>query len=687
MAYVDTYRIACKNKLESLVEVILSKKDGDATEVITYKGGNLSKNTRGSEGKWTSIYGTSIEVELWLTNDLPDPWDEFTAAETDTWKVRVVYNEQVRFYGYLLPDEGSVPIRDKPYFIKIHAVDGLGLIKEKALTMPNGENFEDHHSIITYVAAIAQATGLQLPIRVYDYYYHRSFNNRDIDYKWDMVGQTYQEARTFLEDAVTFVNCHKALEIICKDTFRFYQWEGMWVLFRIPMVQYYPFAGYYTDYDFEGANAVGYEYLDNYALVGKAQGVFPVNKQGKRSMKAGVKYAKTRYMYVPWPEIPKNNKFERGVLVNTANLTDPVRTENSHLIEDWTFGKWAGGPTAANLLPDLFGTSHQAYRRSTYNIYGVELTREIVLADPEPVDAALRNILMSDGIPVIQGDKVAINFDFKNSLDSSSGNVQVAVIMLIPDGATDPADYFYITNVGVDQGGPFKWIPDDATFTIGFINYGYSTNLQEWVTFNIEAFNEIPASGTIYVGLVTQGFGETSYFKNFSVKYTPYVAGGYLEVKGDYWITTQEPNYSGKSDEEVFLSDNQHKIFKGCNLDSAGVPLTPDWYRMGVSESKHYNQLINDAKFNLEHRRMLFVEDQYKWLTYSPQNDPTAFHALGFHKQYRHTDNPVDRRYLLGAPMDEELKTGWFTGRFYEVWEDGKGDGTTTADQQFKFIF
>jgi hypothetical protein len=675
MAYVDTYQVNVLNRLANRVVVTFSKKDGDAESVTTFKCTKLNLAYKAAEGKFTPIFGASLEVELFVGQNDEDPWVEFAQAEKDTWKVVATYDNNPLFYGYVVPEESAIPLRAKPYTVKVTASDGLGLIKTEDLIKPDGSAFNTHHSIISYLAAALQQTGLELPIRVYDNVYHASFSNRDDDYKWDFFGQACLEYRTFLKDPVTFVDAYSAIELILKENYRLFQWNGQWTIIRLGMLQYTPFVGYYTIYDKDGLNPVGYEYLDNYGTFGRNQLTYAINKEQRKTIKQATKDCKITFKYNVWPELPKNVKLERGELISDEG------TVKTYQIDDMTFGKFNGTPTALNLLPDLQAASTSAYRKSTFNDYGDEISREIIMEEPRLSDGAFRNILMTEGIPVIAGDKIKVSFDFKSSLSSSTGSVSVCTVMLI---SADGNSMIYVDNQGTDGSGPFKWQQDT---TLGLVNYQYVNNLNEYAGFQIEP-DEIPFSGTLYVGLCTQGFvGHQAYFKNLNVDYKPYVAGGYLQVKGDYWRVTQEINYPGKSEEEVYVSDNIHKVFKGTLLDLSGNPLTSDFYRLGLSESLHYKQITAMNRFNMIHRRMLHIEGSFKGITFAPQNNINGQMPIGLHKQYRYTFAETDQRFILSAPLDIDLRNGWINARFEEIYAESKNDGTTSGTHLYKFLF
>jgi hypothetical protein len=237
MAYVTHYNITFTNELSQPVDILIQKKDGAVQDVVQYTAESVNLTTNGDEGKYATICGKTLEMEFSLTEEQTDFFDAFMTAETDTYKVICTVAERNHFTGFILPDEGGRPFQDRPFTCKITATDRLGLLKEIPLTKPDGTNFDDHNSLIAYIAAILQKTALDLPIRIYDNIYHADFIDRGADIDKDFAQQSYVEYRTFLKDATTFDDCHTCLGRICKDAFKLFQWDGRWVLVRLGLFQ------------------------------------------------------------------------------------------------------------------------------------------------------------------------------------------------------------------------------------------------------------------------------------------------------------------------------------------------------------------------------------------------------------------------------------------------------------------
>lgn len=669
MAYVDYYIIRFKNNLFEDVVIRIQKKDGDVDhDVVYYKPAEvrIRCDERGGEGIFAPVISRELEVSFYLEEGQEDYWDEFQDALHDTWKVIVSITGMDStdsfffFHGFAIPDEGPVPFQDRPYKATIKARDMLGLLDQIDLSRIDGSAFEGEYTWIEYIAAALAKTSLELPIRIYDDVYHDSMFTRDHDFKWDCFSQAKFEYRTFLKDPLKFTDCLSALKTILGRSHRLFYSNGEWVIFRLSLYQYVPYTLYYTVYDKNGQNPVGHMDLDSYATVGKEQIIHAINKDQILSSTFARHSVKTGYDYEVWPEMPKNNKFERGTLLSTENLTNPQRTVKKYTIDDWTYGSYSGFPSQDSALPSLTPDNSIAYRQSTFNAFGIETDREIVL---EEVQSGIRGMLVSDKIPVIAGDKVKISFDSKLSY-SGSGTRQVAMIFILPDAG---GNKYNIESQNTSLMSPFYWLQAGAGH---FISKFYDTgeNFNTYASFTIEP-PEIPVNGNLYIGFITTSIvGSLTYFKNIEVEYIPYVAGGYIQVKGDYWIRTQNKLFNDKSEEKILISDNPHKVFMGAILDENGVPTEPKWHRHGLNESRHYKELVNIAEYNLMYRRFRTLDGSWRGLTYTPVNDPTKHMPISFHKVYRQLNFPGEnRQFILLCPLEMELMSGQTRLVFQEV--------------------
>jgi hypothetical protein len=702
MAYETKYTISFTNEASQLVEILLRQKDAEPGILQSYAVVNATLMYEGSEGKLASIYGMNLSVELDMQPDELDFWGSFATAKKGEWRVVVLIDSKTFFEGFALADEGAVPFQDRPYNAKISASDGIGLLRDVDLIKPDDTEFNSHHSIIEYIAACLQQTGLDLPIRVYDNMYHSSFANRDTDPKWDMVGQTYLECRTFLKDATTFLNCYEVLERICKNAFRVFQWNGKWVIIRLGMLQYYPFVGYYTEYDYTGANAVGYEIFEQHASVGKNEMIYPHGKDQIKYVKKALKKSTMTFDYEVWPEIPRNNKFERGTQIGSGIAYDEIdddgdgdRTEVLGTYKDFTIPDWDSGVSSTigkTLDPTPFSTLDTSITdpilRKVYNVYDVELRREIIMN--APADGIY--VMRSEGIPVREGGRIKFGLDKRFEIDiatSDPDRTNAALIYIVSEDET----------VGYALSNPFSGSPQSVwvnytfyAFGTGYIKIAYSADDDATIyhSTNVES-QPIPINGTMYICLISIPNGGKQYFRNIEFEYFPYAAGGFRPVRGETVTYEQtQQNWPDKADDKIYLADNPHKVFKGCLLNSLGIPLTPSWYRLGEEETHSYMWWCNYFVFQLQQRRYQMIEGSFSSLMDAPNNDQEVYEPVGPHKQYRFSDVPnIDQRFVLSAPLEMNLKKAWLRASFWEVFIATQifFDGVRAGQSTFKYNF
>jgi hypothetical protein len=413
MAYIPTYKTQFTNEQMNIIVITLSEKDGAAGSVTEFACSSARLSYTGDEGKFNPINGMTLEVELFVDVDETDPTPVLVQAKKDTWLVTVTVDDKPFFSGYLLADEGGTPFQDLPYNVKITATDGIGLLKEVTIAH---SNFTTHHSIIEYVSYCLKQTGLSLPIRVKDYIYHASFNNRDNNTAADFFSQAFLEYRTFLKDATTFENCYDALEIIFKENYRLSQDNGEWKITRLGMLQHVPFVEYETLYDANGENPVGVEVSENYATVGKDELIYPHGEDQIKYIKKAVKSAKAIFNYDIWPELPRNNKFERGPQVSSGialdesdidgdgDFTEVIGTVKRFSINDWSWGEF--NLTDAPDFTMNTGPVEEPLTNRVYNQYDLEIVREVSIPPSPNAGDGLIAGLKSEVIPVVQGDRI-----------------------------------------------------------------------------------------------------------------------------------------------------------------------------------------------------------------------------------------------------------------------------------------
>jgi hypothetical protein len=691
MAYELYYTAHFTNEQSQSVEIYIYKKDADPPEAVeVYEVSedngrcNLTDNSEG-QTKYECIIVRELSLSLWTTDDKSLTWETFIDAEHDTWKIEVIIDTQKYFEGFITPDEGNAPFQDKPYDVNILATNSLALLKGTELSDIIGDPFDGDHPIIDYIAGALKKTGLDLPIRIYCGYFHLAMQNKGDSLNNDMFQQAKLNYRTFQKDPTTFVSCYDALKIILDKFCTLEYWNGMWLIASIAEKQYIPDARYYVDYDSDGAVVSGAIDTNNYGRIGKQMEIYPINENQEISSRFAVKSVVTKYIYTIWPELPRNNKFERGTefdtgvaldeddIDNDGDTSEVIGTYKKFTIDDYQYGKF----TSANSTFPFVPGADDNYRESIYNAFGVEIERKIVLANT----TGTNNYLLPEGIPVYSQDKIKISFDFKHT----GGAVDFGTVAIFRAYIYRPGT----TNAPLWLHNSMQW----RTGTVDSVDYFYDNgeDSSKWRSFSFEP-DIIPNDGTLYV-LMQHGNAAGDYeYRNFTLEYIPFVAGGYIQVKGDYWKRIQSGNFPDVIDEEVFISDSPKKLLKGALLFNDQLT-DPAWYRHGpttdaniLDETRHFKELLNKARFNHSYRRMYALEGDFNGLNFAAENNPTNKLPIGFFWMYREVDMTTPRDFVLVPPLKMDIMRGWITANLVEVKKDSN-DGTQEGTAEFKYIF
>jgi hypothetical protein len=691
MAYTLFYTAHFKNEQSQDVEIYIYKKDVDPPDTVEHyelsEEGSRCTTTDNGEGQ--TKYDCIITRELALSFDTRDPlsmtWESFVESEHDTWKVEMILDSQKYFEGFVTPDEGFGPFQDKPYDVTIRATNGLTLLKGVELSDVNGDPFDTDHALIEYIAGALKKTGLDLPIRIYCGYFHSGMENKGNGLDRDMFQQCDTNYRTFQRDPVTFVNCYDALKIILDKFCTLEYWNGMWLIASIAEKQYIPDTRYYVDYDSDGVVISGAIDTNNYGRIGKQMEIYPINENQEISSRFAVKSVVTKYMYTVWPELPRNNKYERGTefetgvaldeddIDNDGDTSEVIGTYKKFTIDDHQYGKF----TSANSTFPFVPGADDNFRESIYNAFGVEIERKIVLINT----TGTNNYLLHQPVPVYSQDKIKVSFDFKHT----GGSVDFGTVPLFRTYIYRPGT----TNAPLWLHNSMQW----RTGTVDSVDYFYDNgeDSSKWRSFTFEP-DIIPNDGALYVLLQHGNVAGDYEYRNVTIEYIPFVAGGYIQVKGDYWKRIQTANFPDVIDEEVFISDSPKKVLKGALLFNDQLTVR-EWFRHGaqfdpnpLSESRGFKELLNLARFNHSYRRMYALEGDFNGLNFAAENDPTNKLPIGFFWMYREVDMTTPRDFVLVPPLKMDIMRGWITANLVEVKKDSN-DGTQEGTAEFKYIF
>lgn len=693
MAYILNYYSNFTNRITENITVEIYRKDvsppgGTAIELIcTY----LNKKFINGQGdRFDTIIASELTFGVFIPVSSSVEFDDIIVNQSDEWKVIVKNDSQIDFIGFLVPSECKAAFRDKPYDLEFTATDCLGYLKDVALTTIDDTSFELENKwfLIYYLIGALKKTLLDLDIWIYCNIYEASMPDRNANSQSDMFNKAMISYQTFMSNPTTFVSCWDAIEILLKQGFNLFQWNGKWVVMRCGEMQGVPGPQMWrTEYNWAGVILGATLQTDSPARVAKQKILHPINADQEILSRLANKSAKASFMYVPWPDLPKNSKFERGTLFEQGNV-DASTTYKKYTIDNWFYGYT--NPSSPSTFPPLGiqATSDLAYRYSTFDIYNVERSREIILE--RNGGAAGHRFLRPEPMPVNADDKIQVTLEFKSS-QGGTGQKRYLLIALEGDSGTS----YRLTHAGGavpnDGIGVLVW---EQTGAMRFLskNYQSGENFNTYASFNLDV-PPFPESGDCYVMMVNfdPAIGVSVFYKNFSISYRPYVAGGYQSVKGDYWFTEQNTNYRDIIDEEVSISDAETKVLKGTIFRPDGItPTTRTWHRFNVPENRAYKELVNIAQYNAFYRRMWEISGTFGGTMFHPSNNETIRYPLGFHQHFYFPDSSKLNgvTFQLVPPLEVDYVQGQIRANFVECRADGMNDGNQLGDtHEFKFIF
>jgi hypothetical protein len=680
MAYVLTYQLKFKNKLSESWEVDLSEQDGAATSVEQLVAQNpsvtLQYNSDGDQGKYDCIISLSATINLWINSSATLNHLTFIQATYEKWRVQIRQDGVAVFDGYLIPENGSISLKDKPYVISLQATDGLGLLKNYPLTDVTGLRFDGRNSIISYVAGALAKNILGLPVRVYCNIYESTMNDRAIAIHRDAFQQAKIHHRTFLKEDGEFVSCYDALDTILKGHFRLYYEAGGWVIYRIP--EYTQVSEvYYTDYD-GGIPQAGFLEDTTVIPIGRTQLIKAINRDAVLSNEIAIKTARHNYTYQIPVDLVNNQKLNR-----LGSFIAPLSGIGyaAYQLVGWTqkSGTLAG--------PGMFPvTAVNAYIKIETNIYGVETDRYYVLEHDNATNAyPLDNFIINDNSDfwVEKGDHLGVSVEtrMKNGQTAPPDNHECLLVAILKDGATGGSlsDWYTLNPNGF-------WATNGANI---HRDISGSVDETEWETISVGDNGVIPVNGRVYIWLGAGGVdsGNEAHFRNLQLNYSPMVRGSLAIVKGDYWTRSQTDLFVDSKEEEVFISDSPGKRnFRGALWEESGEVLTtPTWYRYGRTEARHYKELVNMGYFAHYYRRFLSIQGTFKGLK---ANNGTTEVPLSLSKRYYFVDDvSVQRNFILVPPVQIDVSQGTFSAKFIEVYKDDS-DVTEEGDSSsFNYSF
>lgn len=688
MSYGLKYVLEFDNELGQRVTINF-KKNGYASSSSELTGGAnvLNISYPDSTEKLGERVVLSMEALIDIRIETTDTvtYEDFIFDSEDEWYIEILLDyTYYLFTGWLVPEEGRVQLKDKPYNITLRATDGLGLLKSKALSDTALVNFDARNFLLEYIVGCTYKANPNINVQIQSNIYETSMLDRSDGTQYDLFAQAMVDAKTFQTDnCKVFENCYAALERMLSGWGMVFQYNGKWQVIRF--AEYQPtHTWYYTEYSPTGTVVTSGLSKIGAASIGKDKIIHAINADQYLSTRFNDKQIKLTFNYRLPDEIVFNSKINCP-----GDFLSPLSTSTSLAYELNGWGSYQGDMPLGTSTEERADNTVTPYSRFDYDAFGNEIERYYCV----PVDTAtdntgLRNFIRNnDDIFVTEGDKIVISLQSRSKLDR--GNTPGAVGILnvsIYDGGNpnSSASYWQLHDNGDGTGSWNNAGGIEQTWARVTID----KDLTEWESFELTA-DPIPVDGKLYIRLGTGGFSEAGHelqFKDIRLDYTPILNGIYRPVHGEYNLI--ERAVLGKNDDrEILISDTVHKGLRGSIFQDDGESSTnPTWYRQGVSEEMRFSKLAALGLYNLSWRKMQKIEGTFKGFTFYHDEDASDIRLLGMLARYEFSDIGDGRQFVIIPPFTINVKRGWFSALFLEVYKDSN-DGSQTGTYSFNYNY
>lgn len=667
MAYGQKYHLSFTNQINEDYTIYFMRKDySGGSTALTGSGETLRIKNNNDDDRFAPILSKEAIIDIDIRETQALGITDFLAVEDDDWNV-VIYKqlgEPAIFNGFLVVEDSSQPLHDRPLQLHLRASDGLPLLKNVPLKMSDGTDFTGLNNITDYIGHILYYINPDIGFKVYFDIFHVDMDTDDCP-----LEQTQIDCKTFEKDETTFLDMYACLEMLMKSFVCSIEYEnGLWHV--VNKRQYIKDTFNWWQFSMisnvvtAGASNTGEVIRAN---IGKNELIKFINKDAVIFYKVASKFAKLTYNYETPKEIICNQQLHRGV--KNIGLSTPEYDAIDPTC--WEHIRWRSELSPVN----------DAYIKREKDVYDYEKERYLIL--PTETSATGSAQWMSSSFPMGINDKATISVETR-LFDGYSGgqNSLVFYVLLFGDDGT----FWTLDDNGTAPNNEGLWVQSDATFginrkAISYV-YGASDDKTQWVTASVDS-SGAPVNGIVQLVLSEHSFNDfpnRSDFKNIRIDYHAFVAGGYAPVKGDYNIYEQNLKINKTVDETVNISDSPSRIFKGT-LFVNNLLATPEWFRLGITESLRFTQQMALLKYHFAFVQFQKIEGTLKGLSLLNNNLNTP---SGFLPQYSLTDlNSPTLLYILTS-----LDINYHSGHWHAVLVECQLNGPTTYDTyDFTYLF
>ena len=606
------------------------------------------------------------EIEI-VTNGSGVTLDSFLAnSETD---IEILFQcfdfAEIYWRGFIMQDDYVEEWQNQNHVIKITATEGLGILKNVALSN-NGAEIQGMTSPWDLIQYAMQGLPLDwTKYMVINNLYHDSMVSTMPN---TSLTQARIEPKTFETDPTIYDNCYNVLEKINSAFSQtIFLYRNMWHIVR--MEELYTngnLRGFFID------NGIPSTYNKRYDVsVGIGQEIKPISPDMLRFIKRITKEDILKFNFIRFDEIIKNSSFIRG------NVTVELPTEKRYSVQDWDL-----------LEGDMFIFSAPAYgaieRIETYlSVNGpiidsyVQLQQTII--NPSAGITSKDYLMRSESLQVFIGEKIEISIDHQFNINFTTKETMKTFYVRLITGSSPSLPGYTLTNEG-------KWEPWEGvvpwTENVYAIDVEYNgrgdVKPTEWNTSSVTA-EPIPVNGFLTVWLVCPNqpwaLNQVRYFKSFKFdvisRFDGYQEG--LQYQEAKFTKNTSSKYNDNS--EIFLDDSFNSAYKGSIYESDGVTLTDNnWYRYrypGERNAFHKQNLI--AKWSQNRYNRSKIDANFFGLIWQDQFSLTT---IGLINTVKFIDDDPNKIYAITNLKEIDFAAGTWSASLQEVWDNDRDAGT-----------
>jgi hypothetical protein len=489
----------------------------------------------------------------------------FLGGSRSRWKVHAYIGTEDKtvFLGFIVKSTLQESFMPVPSIVELTASDQVGLLKDIPLKNAAGDNPRGVYKIMDLVAMIMAQTGLSLEFRV-------AFNIKNSDLVDDIsvansnnehfFTNNYLDAISFEDEINTSENCYSILQKILGEEAFITQRQGMWWIIRVDEIEDPTRGLYITSFDSDGqfvANLGEKTFRKDIVRSTLNNTIQVINAATLVKADLPRKQVRLDFNFNVPKEVPANVNFSRGDLIDGSN---PL--SKTYKLADWVMKCYAAD---TGNLP-----TSTAFIKRVFDVFGQETERYAVLTPSSAFNTT--EIIESAPVPIGQGDKVTITFDFKLPVNLTGGAIdRFLVHAYLVDNS---GNVYYITDTPNPSTGVFPWALSIDSREFGLITSVWERDdLDEtkWNTLSYD-LDEAPADGKIYIcfhqfNQQSSGFDNIEiHLSNLKLSIHAKIAGTFIEYSGQYHQTQQAIDETVKREKEVFMSDSQRPIYKGSLL-------------------------------------------------------------------------------------------------------------------------